>query len=100
MSEELHEGYRSFNRRVRRLGSGPVLRAAAFSNDSGKIERAVQKTRISLISPEVAGVCGEDPLMVASAAGGLRAMEALIRLQADPNRKDAVGETPLHYAAL
>lgn len=100
VTEETSIHYKNFNFRVRKLGCGPVLRRAAAENDARKIVNVVQLTDVSLTSHEVAGVSGEDPLMVASAKGNLIAMETLIRLQADPNRKDAHGETPLHYAAL
>jgi hypothetical protein len=116
-NEKMPRGYRDgmayFNIQVKKLACGPLLRELAvgdkvekelerFDNDKmQEICALVQKTNSAgLLAPELLGVHGETPLMVASAHGNLECMEMLLRMKASVNEKDGHGETALHYAAL
>jgi hypothetical protein len=89
-----------FNKAMRRLGYGPVLRHCAVTNDSRKLHQVAKRVGINMLSPEIIGIRGETPLMLASSLGHVGTMECLLRYRASVSETDTNSETPLHYAAL
>jgi hypothetical protein len=93
-------GREQFEREMRMLASGPLLRSYSTAGDGAALKDIVAKTGVGLLRPEIRGVYGESPLMLAASKGNIAIMDTLLQLKASLYDRDSNGETPLHYAAL
>ncbi|CAB9512921.1 Ankyrin Repeat Protein [Seminavis robusta] len=94
-------GLSKLNRKLRSAGAGPVLRDAAFNNDTTRVENVFRQCPwLSMQSARLQGPLGETPLHIAASTDSIQVLEMLLQKSADVNAMDFDGETPLHLAAL
>ena len=89
-----------FDERLARIAAGPVIRLAAATNQTSKIEPIICARSFLANSSLLSGSLGETAVHIAAAVGSADALKMLLNSKMDPNSQDRHRETPLHYAAL